>query len=98
MQDLQFQAEMDRYDELYARAKTVAERERQHLELEALESGDYNAIHQQSDSELSVLVCSLFDGMEGIEGIEGMEGMEGIQGGTSPRCTRLGKVVKYRDD
>jgi hypothetical protein len=34
---------MDRYDELYARAMTIAERERQRLELEALESGDNNA-------------------------------------------------------
>ena len=45
MQDLQFQAEMDRYDELYARAKKVAERERQRLELEALKSGDNNPVH-----------------------------------------------------
>jgi hypothetical protein len=56
---------MDRYDKLYARAKTVAERERQRLELEALESGDNNAIHQQSDSELLVLASSLFDGIKG---------------------------------
>jgi hypothetical protein len=34
---------MDRYDKLYARAKTIAERERQRLKLEALKSGDNNA-------------------------------------------------------
>ena len=46
---------MDRSDKLYARAKIVAESERQRLELEALESGDSNTIHQQSNSELLVL-------------------------------------------
>jgi hypothetical protein len=40
MQDLQFRAEMDRYDKLYARAKKAAERERQRLELKALKSGE----------------------------------------------------------
>jgi hypothetical protein len=45
MQDLQFQAEMDRYDELYARAEKAAEHERQRLELEALKSGDNDPIH-----------------------------------------------------
>jgi len=77
---------MDRYDELYARAEKAAEFERRRLELEALKSGDNDPIHQQSDSELSVLASSLFDGMEGI------------QSKTSPRRTRSGKVVKYRDD
>jgi hypothetical protein len=42
MWNLQFQAEMDCYDKLYARAKTIAERKRQRLELEALKSGDNN--------------------------------------------------------
>jgi len=77
---------MDRSDKLYARAKTVAERERQRLELEALESGDSNAIHQQSDSELLVLASSLFDGIKGI------------RSGTGRRRILSGKVVKYRDD
>jgi hypothetical protein len=77
---------MDCYDELYARAKKAAKRKRRRLELEALKSGDNNPIHQQSDSELSVLASSLFDGMEGI------------QSETSPRRTWSGKEVKYRDD
>jgi len=77
---------MDRYDELYARAEKAAEFERRRLELEALKSGDNNPIHQQSDSELSVPASSLIDGMEGI------------QSKTSPRRTRSGTVVKYRDD
>jgi hypothetical protein len=76
---------MDCYDELYARAMTIAEHERQHLELKALKSGDNNA-YQQSDSELLVLASSLF------------EGIKGIQSRTSPRCTWSRKVVKYKDD
>jgi hypothetical protein len=44
MQDLQFQAKMDCYDELYARAKKAAERERQRLKLEALKSGNSDPI------------------------------------------------------
>ena len=77
---------MDCYDKLYARAEKAAKCERQRLKLKVLKSGDNNPIHQQSDSELSVLASSLFDSIKGI------------QSKTSPRCTRLGKVVKYRDD
>jgi hypothetical protein len=90
--DLQFWAEMDCYDKLYNRAKKAAECERQRLELEALEGEDNSTIHSQSDSELSLLASSLFDGMDGIES------SQSIQIETSPRRTRLGKVVKYRDD
>jgi hypothetical protein len=92
LQDLQFRAEMDRYDELYSRAKKAAECERQRLELKALEGEDNSTIHSQSDSELSLLASSLFDGIEGIES------SQGIQIKTSPRRTQSGKVVKYRDD
>ena len=61
-------------------------------------------------SEISVLAGSLFNGMEGIEGggIETSgddEVLGGISGGinfqdsnTSPRKTRSGRVVKYRDE
>ena len=77
---------MDCYDELYARAEKAAKCERQRLELKALKSGDNDLIHQQSNSELSVLASSLFDSIEGI------------QSKTSPRRTWSRKVVKYRDD
>jgi hypothetical protein len=36
---------MDGENKLYTRAKAVAERERQRLELKALKSGDNNATH-----------------------------------------------------
>jgi hypothetical protein len=88
LQDLQFRAEMDRYDELYSRAKKAAECERQRLELEALKGEDNSTIHGQSDSGLSLLASSLFDSIEGIES------SQGIQIKTSPRRARLGKVVK----
>jgi hypothetical protein len=50
LQDREWQAEMDRYDELCARADVVRERERQRLQ--ALRDSD--AIDIQSDSELSI--------------------------------------------
>ena len=68
LQDREWQAKMDCYDELYARADAVRERERQRLqvlELEALKDND--AINRQSDSELLVLASSLFNSMDGIE-------------------------------
>jgi len=79
LEDLQFQAKMNYYDEIVARAERVMERERQRLEREALD----NAI--QSDSELSVLASSLFNGIEGIESGQGIiTSSSGIEmGGTS---------------
>jgi hypothetical protein len=111
LQDREWQAEMDRYDELCARADVVRERERQRLE--ALKDSD--AIDIQSDSELSVLASSLFNGMDGIElgqgtssrisdveiGRTDSQGLgigQGIQIETSPQRTWSGKVVKYRVD
>jgi hypothetical protein len=111
LQDREWQAEMDRYDELCARADVVRERERQRLE--ALKDSD--AIDIQSDSELSVLASSLFNGIDSIElgqgtssrisdveiGRTDSQGLgigQGIQIETSSRRTRSGKVVKYRVD
>ena len=45
MQDLQFQAKMDCYNKLYARAEKAAKCERQRLKLKALKSRDNNPIH-----------------------------------------------------
>jgi hypothetical protein len=45
MQNLQFQAEIDRYNELYAKAEKATECERRRLELEALKSRDNDPIH-----------------------------------------------------
>jgi hypothetical protein len=101
LQDREWQAEMDRYDELCARADVVRERERQRLQ--ALRDSD--AIDIQSDSELSIQASSLFNSMDGIElgqddGTDSQDlGIaQGIQIETSPWRTRSGKVVKYRVD
>jgi hypothetical protein len=60
-----------------------------------------------SDSELSALASSLFNGMEGIEMGGGIEiggdgevlsGISGSRNTTSPRTTRSGKIVKYQDE
>ena len=115
----QWQAEIDQYNAIMARAEEIAARQRQ----EEVEDNDI-----QSDSELSLLASSLFDGMD-IEGIELSDieidgtaasagladqdsqgnsledvgsrvgGRMTIQGaGTSLKCTKSGKVVKYKDD
>jgi len=63
LQDREWQAEMDRYNELCAKADVVRERERQRLQ--ALKDSD--AINIQSDSKLSVLASSLFNTIDGIE-------------------------------
>ena len=100
MVDLQFQAEMNRYNELYARAQRIAESERQRLELEVLEDRDDATALMQSDSELLVLASSLFNGMDGIESSQGVGEIQGtgqVKTKTSPRRTRLGKIVNYRD-
>jgi len=101
LQDLQFQVEINRYNELYAR---VREREHQRLELEALEDIDDNTVHGQSDSELSVLASSLFNGIDGAKSSQGIgDGLGDVEIGgtdqieTSPRRTRSGKIVNYRD-
>jgi hypothetical protein len=54
LQEQQFQAEMDRYDFVMAWAREIVERRRR----EEVEDNDI-----QSDSELSVLASSLFDGI-----------------------------------
>jgi hypothetical protein len=72
---------MEYYDEVVARAHGIMEQDRQRIELE---NANNNAI--QSDSELSVLASSLFNGMEGIESNQGIESSQGIDvemGGTS---------------
>jgi hypothetical protein len=60
-----------------------------------------------SDSKLSALASSLFNGMEGIEMGGGIEiggdgevlnGISGSRNTTSPRTTRSGKIVKYQDE
>lgn len=74
--DLQFRTEMEYYDEVVVRAEGVIEQERERQRLE--ESADNNEI--QSDSELSMLASSLFNG---IEGIESSQGINVEMGGTS---------------
>jgi hypothetical protein len=91
---------MNRYDELYARAQRIAESERQRLKLEVLEDRDDATALMQSDSELSVLASSLFNGMDGIESSQGggeIQGTGQVETKTSPRRTRSGKIVNYRD-
>jgi hypothetical protein len=63
LQDREWQAEMDRYNELCAKADVVRERERQRLK--ALKDSD--AIDIQSDSKLLVLASSLFNSIDSIE-------------------------------
>jgi hypothetical protein len=90
---------MDRYDFIIAREKEVLERQRQ----EEVEDNDI-----RSDSELSELASSIFDGMDiDMDGQDDQDGQGDtgsrvgggmmIQGaGTSPRRTRSGKIVKYK--
>ena len=106
LQEREFQAEMDRYDLIMARAHEIVERRRR----EELEDNDILAdedSNSNADSELSMLASSQFNGMEGIEGMEGMEGSgstepHGSDDDTStlgiafsPRKTRSGKLVGY---
>jgi hypothetical protein len=76
---IQFRAEMEYQDEVVARAHGIMEPERQRMKLE---NADNNAI--QSDSKLSVLASSLFNGMEDIESSQGIDveigGTSGCQG------------------
>jgi hypothetical protein len=67
-EDIQFQAEMDHYDKTMAIAQQAVENERQRQELERQEL-EHPELEQEADSEsdLSVLASSLFNGMEGIE-------------------------------
>jgi hypothetical protein len=58
LQDLQFEAKMKQYDAIMENAHAIAEKERQRQEKER---------NLESDSELSVLASSPFNGMEGIE-------------------------------
>jgi hypothetical protein len=95
LQERQFQAKMDRYDLVIAKAYEVIERCRQ----EELEDNDILADEDSDsdvDSELSVLASSLFTGMEGIEFSSIDSDSLGIA--FSPRKTRSGKVVGYRDE
>ena len=63
LQDQEWQAKMDRYNKLCARADVVRERERQRLQV----LKDSDAIDIQSNSELLVLASSLFNSMDSIE-------------------------------
>jgi hypothetical protein len=95
---------MDQYNVIIAKAHIIADNERQRQEREQ-ELLDTN-------SELSVLASSLFNGMDGIEiggGIIDHETQDdasgeinsgaNIQGvSSSPRRTRSGKIVKYKDE
>jgi hypothetical protein len=82
-EDRQFRREMDDYDRHMARAHEIAERVRQRQELE-------------SDSELSELASSEFNGMEGIEmgGTETGGDSEAQVPVYSPRKTGSGRVIK----
>jgi hypothetical protein len=65
---LQWQAELEQYDNIIARAWEIEDRWRQE-ELEdndIIPSGDGDS-DSNSGSELSILASSLFNGMEGIE-------------------------------
>jgi hypothetical protein len=76
--DLQWQAELERYDKSVAQAHEIMERQRQE------ESEDNNIIaHRNSDSgnELSALASSLFNGIDGVEMGGGIEMGSGIEMG-----------------
>jgi hypothetical protein len=99
--DLQWQAELERYDEIIAQAHDLMERRRR----EELEDNDIISSSDDDgdgDSELSVLASSLFNGIEGIEMGGDGEVLSGTSGSrnttTSPRTTRFGKIVKYQDE
>jgi hypothetical protein len=95
LQERQFQAEMDRYNFVIARAHNIIKRRRQ----EELEDNDMLADEDSdsdADSELSVLASSLFNGMEGVEFSSIDSDNLGVA--FSPRKTRSGKVVGYRDE
>ena len=67
LQDIQFQAELERYDAIIARAWEIENRRRQEeLEDNELIGHDISG-YSESDSELSMLGSSQFEGMEGIE-------------------------------
>ena len=66
--DLQWQAELERYDEIIAQAHDIMERRRrEELEDNNIISSSDGDGDSDSDSELSALSSSLFTGMEGIE-------------------------------
>jgi hypothetical protein len=94
--DLQWQAKLERYDKTIAQAYEIIERWRR----EELEDNDIIS-SRDSNSELSALASSLFNGMEGIEmggDSEVLSGISGSRNTTSPRITRSGKIVKYQDE
>jgi hypothetical protein len=73
LQDIQFQAELKRYDAIIARAWEIENRRRQEeLEDNKLIGHDISG-YSESDSELSMLGSSQFEGMEGIELGSGIE-------------------------
>jgi len=95
---------MDRYDELYARAQRTADQERQRLELEAIDNQNDAAVH--SNSELSILASSIFNSIGGIQLSQSISNALGDveisetgqnRAETSPRRTRSGKIVNYKD-
>jgi hypothetical protein len=109
LQERQFEAEIEQYDFVIARAQAVVDRQRQ----EELVDNDINdGNNSDTDSEMSVLASSLFNGMDGIEysgtaGIEtsGSAELESDDDGNgapgitfSPRKMRSGKVVGNRDE
>jgi hypothetical protein len=71
LREQQWQAEMERYDFIVARGHAIVERMRQE------ELQDNDIVATQSDSELSDLASSLFNGMEGIESGETKMGEQG---------------------
>jgi hypothetical protein len=78
LQYAQFQAELERYDTIIDRAHDAAERDRRRREQEL----EVNSDDIYSDSELSMLASSLFNGIGGVEmggGNTINSGMEGIE-------------------
>jgi hypothetical protein len=104
--DLQFQAEMEQYDEIQARTHEIVDRRRQE------EQEDNNLIDSdggsdsdiESDSDLSMLASSLFDSIEGIEmggGIElsnGGDVQRNVQGILSSDSKVQGSIISPRKD
>jgi hypothetical protein len=65
-----------------------------------LKDQDNTTALMQSDSELSVLASSLFNSIYGIKSSQGVGEIQGtgqVETKTSPRRTRSGKIVNYRD-
>jgi hypothetical protein len=107
-EDLEWMAELERYDEIQARAREIIERQYQ----EAMEDNDIEVDSDGQDEMGGIGIGS--DGQDEMEGIgigsDGQDEMEGIEiegiGGHSgdsevlglafsPRKTRSGRVVRY---